>query len=164
MVLLVVRSCVPTLGLQNASLPSELGCDPVVLTTSMFKKLGMLLLLMLLSSSSTMQGRAGRQRRNFLHNGYVPMRTTSAETPNMTAKELASLSSSGGGRASGVAVGFAAAELEPFESRVTSELKGLACSECWEGAPMIAEASTRATCSALGSGIWGTGKSVMRTL
>lgn len=82
----------------------------------------------------------------------------------MMAKELASLSWSGGGRASEVAVGFAAAKLEPFESRVMSELKGLACSECWQGAPMIAEASIHTTCSALGSGIWGMGKSAMRTL
>jgi hypothetical protein len=76
----------------------------------------------------------------------------------MTAKELASLSASGGARASGVVVGSAAAELEAFESRVTSESKGLACGECWEGALTMAEASMRATCSALGSGIWGTGQ------
>jgi hypothetical protein len=76
----------------------------------------------------------------------------------MMAKELALWSASGGARASGVVVWSAAAELEAFESRVTSESKGLACGECWEGVPTMAEASMRATCSALGSGIWGTGQ------
>ncbi|KAG1897553.1 uncharacterized protein F5891DRAFT_1174604 [Suillus fuscotomentosus] len=104
---------------QNASLPlpSEVGHDPEVLVVFIFTKLGTL--LMPLSSLLPRKARAMQD----LHQGYVPARTTKAETPKMMVKELASLSSAG---ASASGVLGSAAELEPFE-RVMSELKGLGC-------------------------------------
>lgn len=93
-----------------------------------------------------------------LHQGYVPARTTKAETPKMMAKELASLSSAG---ASASGVLGSAAELEPFE-RVMSELKGLGC---WSTVSSMMEESTcSTTCLAASNGIWGMGTSALQML